>query len=66
MKAYTIARVYRDRFGEVQRLFYFDLEPMTYRESEIMITKQPEGREYKVVEIAQMHAARRLAAGLIK
>ena len=61
MRAYTIARVFRDRFGEVQRLFYFDLEPMTYKEAETMITKQPcwREREYKVVEIAQMKAAKR-------
>ena len=59
MRAYTIARVFRDRFGEVQRLFYFDLEPMTYRESEVMITKMPEWREYKVVEITQMKAAKK-------
>ena len=59
MRAYTIARVFRDRFGEVQRLFYFDLEPMTYKEAETMITKQPYWREYKVVEIAQMKAAKK-------
>ena len=59
MRAYTIARVFRDRFGEVQRLFYFDLEPMTYKEAETMITKQHYWREYKVVEIAQMKAAKK-------
>lgn len=61
MKAYTIARVYRDRFGDFQRLFYFDLEPMTYKEAETMITKQPcwREREYKVVEVAQMRAAKK-------
>lgn len=61
MKAYTIARIYRDQFGEFQRFFYFDFEPMTYREAEIMITKQPywREREYRVVEIAQMKAAKR-------
>lgn len=59
MREYTIARVFRDRFGEVQRLFYFDLEPMTYKEAETMITKLPEWREYKVVEITQMKAAKK-------